>query len=114
MDKRYNEFKVTIKHENVRNSIGEIIGTKPMFKDGFPVIDKKEPTERGHVMISDRDADTNNRQTRFNFLHYELAEDVKSPERIALEEEAIELGVQFRANIGDEKLLAKITEAKEK
>lgn len=97
MDKRYNEFKVT----------GSVI--KGQFK-----IDKKEPTARGHVVISERDADTNNRQTRFNKLHYELAEEIKSPERIALEKEAIELGVQFRANIGDEKLLAKITEAKEK
>ncbi|GAF77006.1 unnamed protein product [marine sediment metagenome] len=95
MDKRFNEFTV----------VGRIV--KGQFK-----IDKKEPTARGHVMISDRDADTNNRQTRFNFLHYELAEEVKSPERIALEEEAIELGVSFRANIGDAKLQEKINEAK--
>jgi len=95
MDKKFNEFKV----------VGRIV--KGEFK-----IDKKEPTERGHVMISERDADMNNRQTRFNFLHYELAEEVKSPERIALEEEAIELGVSFRANIGDAKLLEKINEAK--
>lgn len=95
MDKKFNEFKVT----------GRIVNK--VFK-----IDKKEPTERGHVMISDRDADTNNRQTRFNFLHYELAEEVKSPERIALEKDAIELGISFRASIGDAKLLEKINEAK--
>lgn len=95
MDKKYNEFEVT----------GTVV--KGQFR-----IDKKEPTKRGSVMISERDADTNNRQTRFNFLHYELAEDIKSPERIALEAEAIELGVAFRANIGDAKLLEKINEAK--
>jgi hypothetical protein len=95
MDKKYKEFKVT----------GRLV--KGQF-----VIDKKEATERGHVMISERDADTNNRQTRFNFLHYELVEVVKSPERIALEAEAIELGVAFRANIGDDKLQVKVDEAK--
>jgi hypothetical protein len=95
MDKRFNEFTVT----------GRIV--KGEFK-----IDKKEPTERGHVMISERDADTNNRQTRFNFLHYELAKVEKSEERIALETEAKELGIKFRDNIGDAKLLEKINEAK--
>jgi hypothetical protein len=55
MDKRYNEFKVT-----------------GYVKNGVFKIDKKEPTERGYVMISERDADVNNRQTRFTFLHYEL------------------------------------------
>ena len=57
MDKKFNEFKVT----------GRIV--KGKFK-----IDRKEPTERGYVMISERDAKTNNLQTRFNKLHYELAE----------------------------------------
>jgi len=55
-DLKYNEF-------TVRGNI----------KDGKFVITKKEPTARGHVMISERDADTNNRQTRFNGLHYEKA-----------------------------------------
>ena len=96
MDKKFNEFKVT---GSVKKSVFNIT--------------KKEPTERGHVMISERDADTNNRQTRFNFLHYELAEDVKSPERIAMEAEATDLDITFRSNIGDEKLQAKIDEAKE-
>ena len=56
MQKKYNEFRVT----------GRVMNGK--FR-----IDKKEQTERGHVMISDRDAEINNAQTRFNFLHYELA-----------------------------------------
>lgn len=38
--------------------------------------------------------------------------DVKSPERIALEATAEDLGLKFPANIGDEKLAAKIQEAK--
>jgi hypothetical protein len=56
-DKRYNEFKVK----------GRIV--KGQF-----VIDSKEPTDRKSVMISDRDAQVNNQQTRFTYLHYELAE----------------------------------------
>jgi len=95
MDKKFNEFKV----------VGRIV--KGEFK-----IDKKEPTERGHVMISERDADTNNRQTRFNFLHYELAKVEKSEKRITLETEAKDMGIKFRDNIGDTKLLEKINEAK--
>jgi hypothetical protein len=95
MDKKFNEFKVT----------GRVV--KGEFK-----IEKKEPTKRGHVMISERDADTNNRQTRFNFLHYELAKVEKSAERTALEEEAVELGINFRDNIGDAKLKERINEAK--
>lgn len=58
MDKKYNEFKVTFKIEK-----GEV------------VILKKELTERGHVMISERDAEINNLQTRYNGLHYELSEE---------------------------------------
>lgn len=55
--KKYNEFKVT----------GRVV--KGKFE-----IDQKIPTKRGHVMISERDADINNQQTRFNKLYYELAE----------------------------------------
>jgi len=95
MDKRHNEFKVT----------GKIV-------KGKFVIDRKEKTERGHVVISERDADTNNRQTRFTKLYYELAEEPKSEERLRLESEAKELGVSFRSNIGDDKLLEKMNEAK--
>lgn len=70
MDKKYKEFKVRGHVDNKGNFI----------------IDKKEPTERGHVMISDRDAQTNNAQTRFNYLYYELAE-VKKPGRKIAEKE---------------------------
>ena len=58
MDKKYNEFKVTFKLEK-----GEV------------KILKKEPTARGHVMISERDAEINNLQTRYNGLHYELSDE---------------------------------------
>jgi hypothetical protein len=67
MDKKYNEFRVR----------GRVV------KGNF-VIDKKEPTGRGQVMISERDAATNNAQTRFNKMHYELAE-IKKPGRQAKE-----------------------------
>lgn len=63
-DKKYNEFKV----------VGHM--TKGKF-----VIDQKTPTRRGSVMISERDADINNQQTRFNKLHYELAEEPKKAGR---------------------------------
>jgi len=95
MDKRYNEFEVR----------GRLV-------KGKFIIDKKEATDRGHVMISERDAETNNIQTRFNKLHYELAKVEKSDERIALETEANKLEIKFRDNIGDAKLLEKINEAK--
>ena len=85
-DKKYNEFKVT----------GRLV-------KGEFVISEKKQTERGHVMISERDATINNLQTRFSKLHYELAEEVATPERLALEKEANELGINFRTNIGDEK-----------
>ena len=95
MDKKYNEFQV-----------------KGRMVRGEFQIDRKELTERGHVMISDRDADTNNRQTRFNNLYYELAKVEKSEKRKALESEAKELDITFRDNIGDEKLSERINEAK--
>jgi len=95
MDKRYNEFEVRGK----------------LVKGKF-IIDKKESTDRGHVMISEGDANVNNLQTRFTKLHYELAKVEKSEERIALETEAKELGIKFRDDIGDAKLLEKINEAK--
>jgi hypothetical protein len=63
MDKKYNEFRVVGRVE----------------KGKFHII-KKESTEREHVMISDRDAEINNMQTRSTGLHYELAE-VKKPGR---------------------------------
>ena len=51
-----------------------------MVKGEF-VIDKMELTERGHVMISERDANVNNLQTRFNKFYYELDE-VEEPKEV--------------------------------
>ena len=68
-DEKYNEFKVS----------GHIDKRTKRF-----VIDKKEQTDRGHVMINARDAANNNAQTRFNFLHYEKVE-VKKAGRPAKE-----------------------------
>lgn len=70
MDKKYNEFEVK----------GRLVNRK------F-VIDKKELTERGHVMISEREAATNNNQTRFNGLHYELAVKAETEEEKAKRKE---------------------------
>jgi hypothetical protein len=104
MDKKFNEFEVTLKY----NKKGKLV----IDKNGYAEIERKYLTARGHVMISDRDAEINNRQTRFNKLHYELAKVEKSAERIALEAEAKKLDVKFRDNIGDAGLLNKINEAK--
>lgn len=78
---------------------------------------RKELTKRGSVMISERDARTNNLQTSATGLFYELAEEKKesknggNPElRKVLEAKAVELGIKFKDNIGDVKLLAKINE----
>lgn len=108
MDKKYNEFEVISFEVVIKND-------KQLFvfdDNGNPKIKEKRPTKREHVMISDRDAEINNQQTRFNKLHYELAESGISEERKALEDEAKELGVKFNARIGDAKLQEKINEAK--
>lgn len=75
-------------------------------------IETKTLTKRGHVMISDRDAATNNLQTNATGLLYELAEVKKeNPEvRSLIEAKAKELNIEFKANLGDKKLLAKINE----
>ena len=65
-DEKYNEFRVTLKYKFIRDRRVLVLD-----KEGLPVIDRKEPTSRGHVMISEKDAATNNAQTQFNFLHYE-------------------------------------------
>jgi len=56
--KKYNEFNVLA---------GKLV--KGEYK-----IEKKELTDRGHVMITDRDAEINNAQSQFTKLYYELAE----------------------------------------
>ena len=60
-DKKYLEYKVT---------------DWKIEKGEFKII-RKDPTKRGHVMISERDAEINNLQTRFNKFHYELDKPVK-------------------------------------
>lgn len=56
-DKKYDEFRVVLNG-------GKIV--------------KKELTDRGHVMITDRDAEINNANVKFTKLFYELAEVPKS------------------------------------
>ena len=70
----------------------------------------KQLTKRGSVMISERDAKTNNLQTQSTGLFYELAEEKKetSANREVLISKANELGIKFKDNIGDAKLLEKI------
>jgi len=68
------------------------------------------------VSIHEHEAELNNIHTKTTKLLYELDEEVadeKSPERILLEEEATELGITFRGNIGDAKLQEKVNKAKE-
>jgi len=75
------------------------------------LIVSKQLTKRGSVMISERDAKTNNLQTQSTGLYYELAEEKKNPEvRAILEAKANELGIEFKSNLGNVKLLAKINE----
>ena len=54
MDKKHLEYKVELDRK------GKILN--------------KKLTDRNHVMISERDAEVNNRQTRFTKLYYVLAE----------------------------------------
>ena len=103
MEQKYNEFKVVPKIDKDGNRI---------IKKGFLQFEEKTLTKRGHVVISERDAEVNNLQTQFTMLHYELAKETKSEKRLALEAEAEKLGITFRANIGDDNLEAKINDAK--
>jgi len=60
-DEKYFEFKVT-----------EFAWNKGEF-----IVKAKEPTKRGFVMISARDAEINNFQTQFTKLYYEKAKEPK-------------------------------------
>jgi hypothetical protein len=60
-DKRHKEFRVLT------------------LKNGKP--DKKELTERGHVMITDRDREVNNGYVKSRRMWYELDEPVKKTGR---------------------------------
>lgn len=98
MVRTYNEFKVIF--------------------NGNEVVEKI-PTKRGSVRISEETANVNNKYSNSTKLVYELAEEKQTPEqvsmgvdeqkkRIALEKKAKELGINFRANIGNDTLQAKI------
>ena len=54
MDVKHNEFQVQLK----RDEKGKVI-----YHNNIPVIEKKEPTKRGHVRISEREAAWYNRRT---------------------------------------------------
>jgi hypothetical protein len=60
-DEKYIEFKVT-----------EFAWEKGEF-----IVKAKEPTKRGFVMISARDAEVNNAQTQFTKLFYEKPKEPK-------------------------------------
>ena len=107
----YNEFRVTY--------------------DGGDIV-SKNPTKRRTVRISEQTASVNNSYSNSTGLLYEVVSDNfsksiqgKTPEevsigidaknkRIALEAKAKELGITFRANIGDDKLSEKIEEIESK
>ena len=89
MVKTFNEFKV-------------------FFGNNGEVLEKKQ-TKRGTVRISEQTAAVNNYYSNSTMLRYELVDDdVKTPEREEMEARATGLGISFRSNIGDEKLLEKI------
>lgn len=83
---------------------------KVVFDNKGNVIDKVQ-TKRGTVRINTRTAQINNAYSKSTHLTYELVEEENS-NRAALEAEAKELGIEFRANIGDAKLAEKIEAAK--
>lgn len=78
-------------------------------------ITKKWPSERGHVMITERVADFNNSHVDRQKLWYELDEENpenknKQSEKSEVKKQADELGIKYRDNISDEKLQEKINE----
>jgi len=89
MSQTYNEFKVVYNN-------GKIID--------------KTLTKRGTVRINEQTANVNNSYSKSTNLLYELAED--KPNRLALLEEAKELGLDVPKNIKTDVLITKIKEAK--
>lgn len=73
---------------------------KPTAKAGEP-IDYKAKSEKQEALLKEL-------EERLRALEKKGSE--KSPERANIEDKANELGISFRANIGDEKLLEKIKE----
>ena len=57
--KKFNEYKIYESH----------------YENGKFIIDHKKLTKRGHVSISQQDADLNNRAMENTRLYYELAEE---------------------------------------
>lgn len=86
---KYNEYSVSLNK-------GEIV--------------EKMPTLRKTVMIYPHEAEWYNKRINQNKLYYELAEEKSKYDREALEKEANENGITFRANISDAKLSDKIEE----
>lgn len=83
---------------------GKIIGGEPVLGD----IAKKDcPLEEHHVATLNRSW----KKTGIFYapMVYEPVE--KSPERLEMEQQASELGIKFRENIGDDKLQEKINKA---
>lgn len=82
-----------------------------MIEGGNPIlgdIAKSDcPLEDRHVKILNKDW----RKTGIYFTKVETENKVKSDVRLALEDEATELGIKFRDNIGDDKLQEKINQA---
>lgn len=87
-----------------------------LIEDNKPVlgeIAKSDiPLEDKHIRILNKDWETTG--IFFAEMKAEAKESVKSDARLALEDQANELGVKFRENIGDDKLQEKINEAIEK
>lgn len=80
------------------------------------IIDKM-PTKRKSVVIYPHEAEWHNERIEQTKVYYELDKKAqlkeKTPERIALEEEAIRLEISFTDKIGDEKLQERINTKKE-
>jgi len=72
MDKKHLEFSVKLKRGNDNRILRD--------KNDVPQIESKEPTKRGFVMISEKQALWHNqRSMEKDFLYYELAPSKKEP-----------------------------------
>ena len=94
MDKKYNEFKVrSFKTKTIIVDEGTRKEKKKsvlLYKDGLPVPDKMELTERGHVMITEKDASWNNSICEDTKLWYELSEEQPKKKKNTEKKETVE------------------------
>lgn len=109
MEKQNGEW-VAIDPQKWVDQLNEVLTVQPLSSEK---IDFKALSERQANELKEQKASLKSMEERLAALEQsKLVTEEKTPERLQLEEEAVSLGIKFMANIGDEKLLAKINKIK--